>query len=68
MQKTACDGVPGKTEKEIEFGTLDENIIWTCTDGLNGGSICAKSCAANHFSTISVYNGATFQVNAFLIV
>lgn len=63
MEKTACDGVPAKTEDEIELGTLDENINWTCTNGVNGGSLCTKSCAASHHTVAKASNtGSIFQV------
>ena len=47
MQATKCGDYPAKTAKEIELGT--DGITWSCTDGLNGGSVCNKSCAAGHY-------------------
>ena len=50
-EKTSCDGYPSKTQKEHAFGTTDDNIIWNCSDGTKGGSVCNKSCGANHLLT-----------------
>ena len=47
MEKTKCSDYPPRTEKEVELGT--DGITWTCTDELNGGSVCTKSCAAGHY-------------------
>ena len=63
MEKTACDGLPGKTAKEIELGTLDENINWSCTDEVNGGSVCTKTCGANHFAVEQWNESFVFRVS-----
>ena len=58
LQKTKCSSYPPKTAKEIELGTSDDAITWTCTDGKKDGSICTKSCADDHhFTNDSGYPG-----------
>ena len=51
LQKTKCDSFPPKTAKEIDIGSLEGAITWTCTDGKNDGSICTKNCADDHIFT-----------------
>ena len=48
VENPTCSRLPPLTASEIEFGTAQEAINWTCDDANNPGSICQKTCAANH--------------------
>ena len=48
VENPTCSSLPPLTASEIEFGTAQEAINWTCDDANNPGSICQKTCAANH--------------------
>ena len=43
---TECETYPPLTTIERELGLTEDDIVWDCTNGKNGGSQCTKSCAA----------------------
>ena len=44
----SCNGMPPRTQFEIDMGQTGEGNSYDCTDGDLPGSICTKSCVNNH--------------------
>ena len=47
IQESSCSEDLVLSEKEILFGTTEDDIEWTCTDGKKAASECTKSCKIN---------------------
>ena len=51
-EEPTCNGMPPRTQFEIDMGQTGEGNSYDCTDGDKPGSICTKSCINNHLEHI----------------